>query len=302
VKLTNAGEWLMLSPSRVNNNFLLFHFIPKKNNFVLKEIKLPVFSKWEDVALSIDDEHREAIAGVLSEFSFSTLKDVEVIHYSLQTHDFDFDSSYRFNTLISYNVRDESTTHESFIAVPGSGFMLLKEYGVQYVTTYYEDQLTILDMASIFSIDSIINIPKQQILNKNGYTRYNRLGGTRRTYERGDLCLFYCPATRSDSTWSGIINEEQITDFNSPNLSYLVLPLNQKLFLLYNSYFKYSEQQQFGNSTILDYRGNLISDEGLVYWRYKNTLLFQHARQIADNEVALHYENVNRTGFAIIRF
>jgi hypothetical protein len=252
--------------------------------------------------LSVNDTTQEVIAGVLSVFNFSTLKNVQVVHYSLRNHEFDFDSSYRFNTLISFNVKDENTTHESFIAVPGNGFMLLKEYGVPYVNTYYQDTYSLLDLASIFNLDSIMGIPKPQGLNRNGYTRYNRLGGTRRSYERGDLCLFYFPAHRTDSCWSGIINEEQVTDFNTPNLSYLVVPLNQKLFFLYNSFFRYTEQQQFGNSTILDYRGNLLSDEGLVYWRYKNTLLFQRSRQIAENEVGLRYENLNRTGFAIIRF
>jgi hypothetical protein len=93
-----------------------------------------------------------------------------------------------------------------------------------------------------------------------------------------------------------------VTDFNTPNLSYLVVPLDQKIFLLYNSFFRYTEQQQYGNSTIIDYKGNLISDEGLVYWRYKNALLFQQSRQISENEVVMHYANYNRSGFAVIRF
>jgi hypothetical protein len=40
VKLTNDGDWLMLAPSRSNNNFLLFHFIPRTNNFLFREIGL----------------------------------------------------------------------------------------------------------------------------------------------------------------------------------------------------------------------------------------------------------------------
>ena len=303
VKLANDGEWLMATPSRTNNNFLLFHFTGRDGKYLYKEIRLPADSKWEDVALSVEDDLGEAYAGVLSDFTYSTLKDVEVIHYSLSKHEFDFDSSYRFNTLMAFNTKDENATPESFIAVPGSGFMLLKEYGVPFPDTYQNDTYyNLLDLSAIFSGDSIMNIPKPIVINRNGYTRYNKLGGARRTFERGDLCMFYFPAHRTDSSWSGIINEEQVTDFNTPNLSYLVVPLNQKIFLLYNSFFRYTEEQQFGNSTIIDYKGNLVSDEGLVYWRYKNSLLFQRSRQISENEVALHYENFSKSGFAIIRF
>jgi len=303
VKLGNTGQWLMASPSRSSNNFLLFDFPVRDSSFLVKEIRLPGLSRWQDVALCLNDRDGEGYLGILSEFSFSTLKNVEVVHYSLAGHLVDFDSSYRFNTLVAFNTRDANITHENFIAVPGSGFMLLKEYGMPFLDPYSEEgYLDLIDLVSIFSMDSIMNIAKPQRVNRNGYTRYDKLGGSRRNYDRGDLCLFYFPAHKTDSSWSAIIDQEQVTDLNSPNLSYLVVPLNQRIFLFYNSFFRDADQQQFGNSTIIDDKGNLVSDQGIVYWRYRDELLFQQSRQIGENEVAMHYANFKRTGFAIIRF
>ncbi len=45
----------------------------------------------------------------------------------------------------------------------------------------------------------------------------------------GDLNLFYFPATSKDSTWSGIMNMEQHTESNNPDLSYLLLPIKNKV-------------------------------------------------------------------------
>ena len=123
----------------------------------------------------------------------------------------------------------------------------------------------------------------------------------RALYNRGDLCLFYFPARDTDSCWSGIIDKEQITEFNSPYLSYLVVPVKDRLFLLYNSFFRNNETQ-YGNTTILDYKGNQMTEQGLIYSKLSNILNFQQARQISDDEVAIPYENFKRAGFAIIRF
>src|SRR5262249_48350000 len=141
-----------------------------------------------------------------------------------------------------------------------------------------------------------------QMVNRDGYTRYDRLSGPRALYNRGDLSLFYFPAHTNDSCWSGIIDKEQVTEFNTPYLSYLVMPINKRIFFLYNSFYKENDDYQFGNATILDYKGNLVIDEGMVYWKLKNTLDFQLSHQIELNEVAIPYENFKRKGFAIVRF
>jgi len=304
VQLANNGQWLMATPSRIDNNFLLYHFNGKDTNYICTEIKLPASSNWEDVSLSVDNDNGEVYGGVLSNFHFSALKNVEVIHYSLNTHRFDFDSSYRFNTLMAYRIINENLTHESFIMVPGAGFMLLKEYGRPY-STDFEDNNEYIDpggLRSVFTDNAIVNTNAPLMINKDGYTRYDKLSGPRGLYNRGDLSLFYFPAHNADSCWSGIIDKEQTTEFNSPYLSYLVVPVNQKIFFLYNSFFRSSDEEQYGNTTILDYRGNLLIEEGLVYWKLSNTLNFQQSHQISNNEVAIPYENLKRKGFAIIRF
>ncbi len=301
LKVANDGQWLMATPSRTNNNFLLFQFNGRDTNMVYKEIKLPVYSTWEDVALSIDNDKQEAIAGVLSIFRYQSLKNVQVLHYSLKDHTLGFDSSYRFNTLMAYRVLNENLIHESFVIVPGKGFLLLKEYGRPYDDVYDNNQyINPGGLASVFTDNSISNIVSPMQINRDGYTRYNMLGGSRGMYNRGDLCLFYFPAHNSDSCWSGIIDKDQITEFNSPYLSYFVMPIDEKIFLLYNNLFR--NEELFGNATILDYKGNLLDDEGLVYWKMKNTLTFQQSHQMTSNEVAVPYENFKRKGFVIIRF
>jgi hypothetical protein len=112
--------------------------------------------------------------------------------------------------------------------------------------------------------------------------------------------MFYFPARQGDSCWSGIVNKEQVTEFNMPILSYMVVPIRERLFFLYNSFFKM--EIRYGNSTVLDYRGNLIEDEGPAYWQLGNLLDFQHAKRISDTEMAMPYEHNRRFGFAVIRF
>jgi len=302
LKVANTGEWLMASPSRANNNFLLFHFNGRDTAVIYKEIRLPKASTWEDVALSVDNEKGEAFAGVLSIFRYPTLKNVEVVHYSLSKHEVVFDSSYRFNTLMAYRLLNENLIHESFIMVPGKGFMLLKEYGRAYPDAYDNNQyINPGGLELVFRENSISNAVSPLLINRDGYTRYSLLGGPRALYNRGDLCLFYFPAIDKDSCWSGIVDKEQVTEFNSPYLSYLVMPVKERIFLLYNSFYRNNELQ-FGNATILDLRGNQMTEEGLIYSKLSNTLSFQQSRQITDDEVAIPYENFKRRGFAVVRF
>jgi hypothetical protein len=135
-------------------------------------------------------------------------------------------------------------------------------------------------------------------VNKNEYTRYSNLVGGRNAFDRGDLTMYYFPGTSNDSCWSGIINKQQMTELTTSYLSYVFLPREDKLFFLYNEVYK--NDDQFSNTTVLDYNGNSL-DEGVVYWKMKNTLVFQKARQISENELAIPYQKNARIGFAIIR-
>jgi hypothetical protein len=301
VKLANSGQWLMASPSRTSKDFLLFHFCDTTNGFSYKEIQLPPSSEMQDVALSVDNVKGEAFAGILSAWNYTTLKNVHVTHYSMEQEAFDFDSSFLFNTLLADEMRDSNLTKESFIAVPGKGFMLLKEYGRVYSSLfdgdpYNEQWSTALLLANSRNSDRRMHLS----INRDGYTRHSSLGGIRSEYDRGDLSLFYFPACKTDSCWSGMINKEQITELNAPYLSYLAIPLKDKLFLLYNSFIR--SDIQYGTTTILDHQGNLLQDAGPLFWKLRNTLDFQQSRQITGDEVAIPYERNQRKGFSIIQF
>lgn len=302
VKLANSGQWLMLTPSRQSNHFSLFHFNGLDSSFIAREIKTTSNISVEQVTLSIDNNNGDAYTGILSRINYPALKNADVAHYSFASHKVDFDSSYRFNTLLADKVKNQNLVEEDFLPVPGKGFLLLKEYGKNVGDVFHDRERT--DYSSdplVFSGNDIVTNTDIKIpLNKNDYTRYTTLAGPRSNYSRGDLSLFYFPANRQDSCWSGIINQEQTTELNSSYLSYLAIAAGDKMYFLYNSYFK--NRRQFANTTTLDYKGNPLNDEGFVFWKTKNTLAFQKARQIASNEVAIPYDDYRRNGFAIIRF
>jgi hypothetical protein len=135
---------------------------------------------------------------------------------------------------------------------------------------------------------------------RDGYARYGSLGPLGNTHERGDLGLFYFPACGSDSCWSGMISKEQATELNAPNLSYLVIPVGDRLFFLYNSFIR--NESLYASTTILNPRGDMVGQEGVFFWKMKNTLDFQQSRQISANEVVVPYALFQRRGFAVIRF
>ena len=169
--------------------------------------------------------------------------------------------------------------------------MLLKEYGKPFSFNEPEERTYERNESdSIFS--SAVDV------NRNEYTRYSNLAGSRTAFDRGDLSMYYFPWARNDSCWSGIINKEQTTEITSSYLSYVFLPREDKLFFLYNEFFRNSNQ--YSNTTVLDQKGNTI-EEGVVYWKMKNNLVFQKARQISANELAIPYERNGRNGFAIIK-
>jgi hypothetical protein len=293
IKIANNGEWLMTSPSRMNYNFLLFHFKGTNDEFSYKEIKLSAAATVEEVILYLDNAKQEASAGILSRIRYQSLKNVRITHYLLTDRKIDFDTSFRFNTLATHKTKNENIYEEYFMSVPGKGFLLLKEYGRPFLFGHGEPGKN-HDESETDSIpvSSLVQV------NKNEYTRYGNLAGSRNMFERGDLSMYYFPGTPDDSCWSGIINKEQTTELNSSYLSYVFLPGEDKLFFLYNGFFK--NRNQYSNTTVLDQKGNAL-DEGVVYWKMNNTLVFQRARQISENELAIPYERNGRTGFAIIR-
>ncbi len=298
IQLANNGQWLMASPSRTSNNFLLLHFCDDDNSFSYKEVRLPEYSQLDDVAVSIDNTSGEAFAGILSKFHYAPLKNVQVVHYSMTKQAFDFDSSYRFNTLPGNKLKNENLVHESFVAVPGKGFLLLKEYGKEYSGAFDPDNAW--DPETFFLNASFTNSLAPVQASSDGFVRINKLVSAGNTYHRGDLSLFYFPAQKNDSCWSGFMNKEQTTDMNSPSLSYLFIPSKDKLALVYNS--PYKDGDQIGASLFLDTRGNTLNMGGVIFWKLSPLLNFQQSKQIEGNEVAIPYQVNQRKGFAIIRF
>ncbi|PWT94802.1 MAG: hypothetical protein C5B52_19160 [Bacteroidetes bacterium] len=298
VKVANSGDWLMTAPSRSNHNFLIFHFMSQDSEFVYKEVKLPASSSVESVSLSLDNRKNEVLTGVLARLRYPSIKSVSVAHYSLQRKEIDFDSSYRFSTLNSDKMKNENLFEEDFIPFPGAGFMLLKEYGRTFTGGYRSEESE--NETDPVIVNRTMGTAQKKLYNNEDYTRISELGSTDKTHKRGDLNLFYFPADKNETPWTGIISKEQITELNSSFLSYFIVPIGNKLFFLYNSRFKRSDQS--GSTTILDQEGNLIEDAGIAFWDINNTLIFQKARQIASNEVVIPYERNQREGFAVIKF
>ncbi|MGC4035515.1 MAG: hypothetical protein QM764_06100 [Chitinophagaceae bacterium] len=180
IKLSNNGDWMMVAPSGRNHDFSLFHFNGIDSNFVYKDIKLPASSSVEDVALSIDNDKQEAMAGILSRFRFSTLKCVNVATYSMVPKKISFDTSFRFNTLAGEKVRNENLYEESFVAVPGSGFMLLKEYGKGYQKTGQEpeDNIDPSSTKEILFSNNIASNATDAPVKNDDYTKYVTLAGS----------------------------------------------------------------------------------------------------------------------------
>lgn len=294
VKLCNNGDWLMVAPSRRSVYYTMCHFLSRDSSFYQSEVRLPQNPNAQNICLTLDQENQDASVGVLSN-SASVTKRIQVAHYVVPECRFDFDTTYRINTL-AVNKRDEYLYEQSFMPVPGRGFLFLKEYGRTYQSSYKNEDVPVR-ADDTNDPDTVINqVPGS--INKDDYTRYNSLSMARKEYERGDLRLYYFPAQRGDSTWSGLLNKAQLNELNSSYLSYVCMPLNGRLVFLYNSPFYSSARTS--SSTILDENGNALS-EGLVFWRSNNILNYQKARQISANELAVPYEKNRLQGFAIIR-
>jgi len=297
IKVGNDGQWLMTVSSNTSRNYLLFHFRGLDESFTAKEIKVPSTSI-EETGLYLSNEKQEAYVGILSRVRVSAVKNVRVANYSLTDCQFFSDTSYSFNTLAANKVRNENMFEEYFMTVPGKGFLFLKEYGKMFSYEVDGDDMNTPGGGSESGTKKDVNDANSSFLNKNDYTRYSNLAGTRKNFDRGDLTFYYLPATSNDSCWSGIINKQQVTELGSSYLSYVFLPRRDKLFFLYNSFYK--NRDQYSSATVLDQRGNVLN-EGVEYWKINNTLVFQRARQISENELAIPYEKNSRNGFAIIR-
>ena len=82
----------------------------------------------EDIAMSIDNERQEMSVGLLSGYSNTSMKNVQVCNYSMQKGNLILILSYHFNTQYR-DIRTKNLFHESFMAVPGEGYLFMMEYG-----------------------------------------------------------------------------------------------------------------------------------------------------------------------------
>jgi len=297
IKLSNDGECVMILSSGFNHNYILAHFGSGGKDFFYKEIKLPPGALVEDAGIYFDNGKQEGFAGILSRGRTTSVKNVRLVHYSLTSFAINFDTSYAFATLPANRGTDHNIYEEYFMTVPGKGFLFLKEYGRNFSPENDYDGSPGGGRQTEVA-ESSVNTLIPPSFTKDEYSRYDNLAGTRSNFDRGDLALYYFPAKRNDTCWSGIISKEQVTELGTSYLSYVFVPRQDKLFFLYNSIYRTSSQ--FSSATVLDPKGNPIS-EGVEYWQIRNTLVFQKARQISENELAIPYERNMRNGFAIIR-
>jgi hypothetical protein len=140
---------------------------------------------------------------VLSDFHYSPLKNVRIVHYSMGLRQFDFDTTFRLTTLGGGKVRNDNLVKENFMAMPGGGFLLLKEYGRLFEEPI--DDMTIdegWDPMIMFAENNIpypdsgpssyrVKVPPPHY----GYARYAAPINIP-SHDRGDLSMYYFPATR----------------------------------------------------------------------------------------------------------
>lgn len=297
IKLLNNGNWLMMVPSVKNHHYVLVYFDKDNTDTGCLEIKLASSVSVEDAGLYYDNELKEGFAGILLNTRRTGIKNVRIAHFAMDPFHLDLDTSYSFNSLAKDKNRYKNIYEEYFLVAPGKGFLFLKEYGKLLPENGYNNERHTEDRQE--GGDSTVFLPERNIYwNRGDYTRYDNLAGIRKDFDRGDLTLFYFPAKRNDSCWSGIINKKQVTELGRSYLSYVFFPYREKLFLLYNDLLR--DELPYSNTTVLDEKGNLLN-EGIEYWLIKNKLVFQRARQISENELAVPYIRDRRNGFAIIR-
>ncbi|MES1223248.1 MAG: hypothetical protein ABUT20_47580, partial [Bacteroidota bacterium] len=87
---------------------------------------------------------------------------------------------------------------------------------------------------------------------------------------------------------------------NSSYLSYFIMPAAGRLFFLYNTALW--NETQLGSSTVLDYQGHEMTDDGIIFSKINYTILFQRARQTSEHEIIIPYQRFRMDGFAVVRF
>jgi hypothetical protein len=296
IKLADNGEWLMVGPSRVSHNFTLFHSCANGIDHQFREIPVSPFYKVADLAMSIDNDKQEMSVGLLSGYLNTTLKNVRITNYSISQGRFDFDTSYRFNSQ-HQDSRNKNLSHESFLSVPGGGYLLMKEYGVSIASQNQEFPF-IENWEAVYLLTNYSETHDKSNSLSEGYTLNRGLQPMPFIRNRGDLSVFYFPAVPKDSLWSGTLVMEQRAESNNPDLSYLMIPDKNKLYIIYNSLG--GSADPIATNTTLNKKGQPMGD-ALVFWKMNKILNFQHARRFAADEVAIPYLNNRQNGFAIIR-
>jgi hypothetical protein len=296
IKLADNGEWGMVFPSRISHNFTLFHACPNGTDYFFKEIPVSPFYKMEDIAMSINNNLEKMTVGLLSGYRNTSLKNVQVCNYSMREGRFDFDSSYHFNEQ-ARDIRSRNLSHQSFIALPGGGYMLLKEYGSSFefekpnipLLSNWETAYLLANYSEAYSGEKEM---------KEGYSLNRGLSPIPSVRKKGDLNIFYFPALSNDSTWSAVLETEQHPETNNPDLSYLLMPAKNKLYLIYNNVE--GSNDPLATTTTLNTHGETM-DDALVFWKMDKMLNFQNARRFTADEVVVPYLNSQKAGFAIIR-
>jgi hypothetical protein len=297
IKLANDGEWLMAGPSRVSRHFTLFHSCANGIDHQFREITVSPFYKVEDMAMSIDNEKQEMSVGLLSRYLKTSLKNVRITNYSISQGRFDFDTSYRFNTQ-HQNPGNKNLSHESFVSVPGGGFMLMKEYGIS-IESEKPELPFVENWEAVYLLANYNETNESTSSLAEGYTLKGGLQPIPFIRNRGDLNVFYFPAVTKDSLWSGSLVMEQHAESNNPDLSYLMIPEKNKLHIIYNSLE--GSEEPLATTTTLNKQGQPTGSDALIFWKMNKILNFQQARRFAVNEVAIPYKNNRQNGFAIIR-
>jgi hypothetical protein len=296
IKLANNGEWLMAAPSRVSLNFSVFHANSDGTRYNFREIPVNPFYKMEDIAMSIDNIRQEMNVGLLSSYLNTSLKNVQVCRYSMKPGKFDFDSSFRFNTQY-HDIVHKHLSHESFVSVPGAGFLLMIEYGTPF--DFQKPDVPVFNnWEAAYLLSNYTEPARENALLKDGYTGHIGLTPISSIRNRGDLNLFYFPAISKDSAWSGVLDLEQHNDLNNPDLSYLLIPAGDKFYMIYNRFN--DSEDGITASTAFNIHGQ-PNEEPFVFWGPDRTLNFQNARRFATDEVSVPYLNQQQSGFALIR-
>lgn len=294
VKITNSGDWLMVAPARLRNNYVLCHFKREDSSLVQTAVEQPQAPGIEYCSLSVE-EGKEAYVGILENLS-ATDRRVRVMQYNLVEHNLGYDTTYSFQLPNGFKSQEEYLYEEEFIQIPGKGFMYLKEYGRRFFTNYTGEQV-MLDNEQEYAAYS--SHAAKLKFNSNEYIRHNTLSDTKKRFERGDLSVKYFPFHPTDSCWGGLIHAEQNTELRYDDLSYACVPSRDKIIFLYNSLAK--NEHRVGSTTVLDHKGEPV-DEGFIFWRSANVLNFQKARLINPGELLVPFDRNMVQGFAVIRF